>query len=234
MNYWLHCQHLIRDGKKMSKSRGNIITPQELIKSHGADPLAIRLMLLSTHYRKMLNFTFEALDQAKSALDRLNEFILQLASTSFKEGKNPEVSTIIQDMKRKFIEGLSNDLNISASLTGLFEMIKKINILVSSNKVFQADALNLLSSVASINKVLGVVTFPPNIKVNDSFEIGEEIRVEMETQPLPEEIEKRIEEREKARKEKKYALADKIREDLLQHGIILEDTKDGVRWKIVK
>jgi cysteinyl-tRNA synthetase len=234
VNYWLHCQHLIRDGKKMSKSRGNIITPQELIENHGADPLAIRLMLLSTHYRKMLNFTFDALDQAKSSLDRLNEFILQLASTSFKPGENPEVSDIVQDLKRKFASGLSNDLNISSSLTALFEMIKKINILISDNKIFQSDTLNLLKSIASIDGVLGVAAFPPNVKIKHDHEGKGNIQIEFVDRLLPEEIEKRIQERERARREKNYALADKIREELFLQGIILEDTKDGVRWKIVK
>jgi len=234
VNYWLHCQHLIRDGKKMSKSKGNIITLRELIENHRADPLAIRLLLLSTHYRKMLNFTFEALDQAKSSLDRLNEFIFQLANTSFVESENPEVSNIIQDMKRKFVAGLINDLNISSSLTALFEMIKKINILISKNEIFKSDSVNLLSSMASIDKVLGVATFPNNIKIHDSLKGGEGIQIEFVAQSLPEEVEKRIQEREKARKEKNYSLADKIREDLLRQGIILEDTKDGVRWKITK
>jgi cysteinyl-tRNA synthetase len=234
VNYWLHCQHLIRDGKKMSKSRGNIITLQELIENHRADPLAIRLMLLSTHYRKMLNFTFEALDQAKSSLDRLNEFILQLASTSFREGKSSEVTDIVQDMTRKFVEGLSDDLNISSSLTALFEMIKKINILISNNKIFQSDAVNLLNSVALINRVLGVATFPQNIRLHDTIKERDGILIEFVSRPLPETIEKRIQEREKARQEKNYALADEIREELLHQGIILEDTKDGVRWKIIK
>jgi cysteinyl-tRNA synthetase len=234
VNYWLHCQHLIRDGKKMSKSRGNIITPRELIETHGADPLAIRLMLFSTHYRKMLNFTFEALDQAKSSLDRLNEFILKLASTPFSEGESEEVSNIVQDMRRKFVEGLSFDLNISSSLTALFDMVKKINILISDNKVFQSDALNLLNSIASIDKVLGVAAYPQNIKVNGSAKVGAEIQVEMGTQAISEEVEEKIQKREKARQEKNYALADKIREELRRQGIILEDTKDGVRWKVIK
>ncbi|MDH5743873.1 MAG: cysteine--tRNA ligase, partial [Candidatus Aminicenantes bacterium] len=105
VNYWLHCQHLIRDGEKMSKSKGNIITPKQLIENQGADPMAIRLLLLSTHYRKMLNFTMEALNQAKSSLDRINEFVNQLASATLPEAKNQEVSSLIDDMKKKFIEG---------------------------------------------------------------------------------------------------------------------------------
>jgi len=234
VNYWLHCQHLIRDGEKMSKSKGNIITPKELVQYQGADPMSLRLLLLSTHYRKMLNFTIEALDQTKSSLDRINEFVDQLASTTFLEGENQEISSLIKDMKKKFIEGLSNDLNISSSLTAVFEMIKKANILLAQRDVFQTDSENLIRSIASINKVLGVVKFPQNIKVSDVLSVGDDIQLEFLERQLPGEIRQKIREREKARQDKNYALADKIRDELLAQDIVLEDTKDGVRWKIVR
>jgi len=234
VNYWLHCQHLIRDGEKMSKSRGNIITTQELIKNHGADPMALRLLLLSTHYRKMLNFTFEALEQAKSSLHRINEFVTKLGGLSLKEGENPGASALVDEMKQKFIKGLSNDLNISSSLTAVFEMIKKANILIAKDKILKADAKNLIQAIASINKVLYVVSFPPNIKVNDGTKVGKDIEVKFLERSLPQEIEQKIKEREQARQQRNYALADKIRNDLLAQGIVLEDTKDGARWKIIK
>ncbi|MDH4218148.1 MAG: cysteine--tRNA ligase [Candidatus Aminicenantes bacterium] len=234
VNYWLHCQHLIRDGEKMSKSKGNIITPKQLIENQGADPMAIRLLLLSTHYRKMLNFTMEALNQAKSSLDRINEFVNQLASATLPEAKNQEVSSLIDDMKKKFIEGLSNDLNISSSLTAVFEMIKKANRLMVQGEVFQTDAENLIRSIASINKVLGTVSFPINIKVSGALSVGEDVEFEFLERQLPPEIWQKIQEREKARQDKNFALADKIRDELLAQGIALEDTKDGVRWKIVR
>ncbi len=234
VNYWLHCQHLIRDGEKMSKSKGNIITPKELIEDRGADPMAIRLLLLSTHYRKMLNFTIEALDQTKSSLDRINEFVDQLASATLPEAENHEISSLIEDMKKKFIDGLSNDLNISSSLTAVFEMIKKANILMAQGEVFQTDAENLIRSIASINKVLGVVSFPNNIKVRDALSVGEDVEMEFLERQLPPEIWQKIQERERARQDKNFAQADKIRDELLAQGIALEDTKDGVRWKIVR
>jgi cysteinyl-tRNA synthetase len=234
VNYWLHCQHLIRDGEKMSKSRGNIITTQELIKNHRADPLALRLLLLSTHYRKMLNFTFEALEQAKSSLDRINEFVTKMGSLSLKEGENPEASALVDEMRQKFIQGLSNDLNISSSLTAVFEMIKKANILIAKEKILKTDAKNLIQAIASVNKVLSVVSFPPNISVNDGIKVGEEVEVKFLERSLPQEIEQKIKEREQARQQRNYALADKIRNDLLVQGIVLEDTKDGARWKIIK
>ena len=234
VNYWLHCQHLIRDNLKMSKSRGNIITIEELIENHQSDPNAIRLLLLSTHYRKMLNFTFKALNQAKSSLERIDEFISQIGSLSFKEGETPEVLALVDEMKEKFIQGLSNDLNISLSLTALFEMIKKANILIAHDKVLRRDAENLVKAIASINKVLRVVSFPPTISVNDGIKVGQDVEVMFQKRSLPQEIEQKIKEREQARLQKNYALADKIRDDLLAQGIVLEDTKDGIRWKIFK
>jgi len=231
VNYWLHCQHLIRDNQKMSKSRGNIITVEELIENHEADPHAIRLLLLSTHYRKMLNFTFSALNQAKSSLDRIDEFIAQLGSLSCEEGETPEVQVLIDEMKEKFIQGLSDDLNISLGLTALFEMIKKANILIAQGNILKRDAENLVQAIASINKILRVVNFPPSIRVNDRIKVGKDVEVTFQKRFLPEEIEQKIKQREQARLQKNYALADKIRDDLLEQGILLEDTKDGVRWK---
>ncbi len=234
VNYWLHCQHLIRDGQKMSKSRGNIITLEELIDSYNADPMALRLLLLSTHYRKMLNFTFAALNQAKSSLDRINEFVSQLGSLSLEEGETSEVLALVNEMRQKFIQALSDDLNFSSSLTAVFEMIKKVNILTAQNKILKTDAKNVIKAIASINKVLRIVSFPPGISVNERAEVGPEVDVKFEEQSLPEEIENRINEREKARQQKNYALADKIRDELMEQGFVLEDTKDGVRWKIIK
>jgi cysteinyl-tRNA synthetase len=234
VNYWLHCQHLIRDGLKMSKSKGNIITLKELIQNYNADPMAIRLLLLSTHYRKMLNFTFEALEQTKSSLDRIDDFVNQLGSTTFPEGENQEVLSLIETMKNRFIDGLSNDLNISSSLTAVFEMIKTANRMVAQEKISQKDAENLIRSIASINKVLGVVNFPNNIEVSDVVSLGEDIQVDFQKRQLPDDIQEKIQERERARQKKNFALADQIRDELLAQGVALDDTKDGVRWKIIK
>jgi cysteinyl-tRNA synthetase len=234
VNYWLHCQHLIRDGEKMSKSRGNIITTQELVKSHGGDPMALRLLLLSTHYRKILNFTFEALDQAKSSLDRIHEFVAKLAGQPLDEGENSRVSFLVEAMRQKFIQGLSQDLNISSSLTAVFEMIKKANIIIAEEKIFKSDAENLIKAIASINKVLRVVSFPPNIRVYERKKVGQDVEIQLLERSLPQEIEQKLQEREKARQQRNYALSDKIRDELMSQGIVLEDTKDGVRWKIIK
>lgn len=215
VRYWMHCQHLIRDGEKMSKSLGNTISVRDLISLHDAAPMDIRLMLLSTHYRKILNFTKEVLEQARSSLRRIQDFVFELESGKFKEGENPEIDIIIADMNQTFIQGLSDDLNVSVALTAFFELIKKVNILIARDMIFQKDAANLLSCIRTVNTVLDVLT-PPK----EEF--------------LPEDIMKKIKAREEARRNKKFALADQIRAELLEQGVQLEDTKDGTRWKIIR
>lgn len=212
VNYWIHCHHLIVDGEKMSKSKGNFYTLRDLLKKN-INPLALRLLLLSTHYRKMLNFTFEAVEQAEASLQRIKDFLYELENRTFKEEENRKIPLLIQETKRKFIDGLSDDLNISASLSALFDMIKKVNIFISQDRVGKKDAQMLISFIYSLDKILAVL--PPKRE-----------------KKLPFDILKKIEEREKARQEKNFRLADKIRDELLKEGIILEDTREGVRWKI--
>ncbi len=212
---WLHCQHLIRDGEKMSKSLGNTISLRELVEGQEADPMAIRLLLLSTHYRKILNFTYDALDQAHASLRRIKDFIYELENTSFPEGEKRSVSPVIEDMKKGFTEGLSDDLNISVSLTSVFEAIKKGHVLLSQGKFHRGDAKNMLSALRSVDKVLGIL---PDKQEED----------------LPLVIMQKIEDRERARKERNFAKADEIRQELIEEGILLEDTKDGTRWKRIR
>jgi cysteinyl-tRNA synthetase len=211
VNYWLHCHHLVVGGKKMAKSKGNFYTLKDIL-DRNYDPLALRLLLLSTHYRKMLNFTFESLDQSSASLQRIKDFLYELKHHSFEEGENKDISRLIEEQRNNFIRGLSDDLNISIALTAVFEMIRKVNVLISKGKVYSKDVEKLLSSIRSLDGVLAIL---PSEK--------EEL--------LAPDIMRKIEEREKARKEKDYQLADQIRNELLQKGIILEDTKDGVRWK---
>jgi cysteinyl-tRNA synthetase len=214
VNFWLHCRHLIVDGEKMSKSLGNQYTLRDLLEKN-IDPLVIRFLLISTHYRKMLNFTFEALEQASSSLGRMKDFLYELKNHPFKDGENKNIERIIEKTKKGFTQGLSDDLNIAVALRALFEMIRKVNTLIIRGKIYKKDAEKLTDLVRSLDAVLAVLP-----------EEKEEI--------LPEEIIKKIEEREKARKEKNFELADRIREELSKEGIVLEDTKDGVRWKKVR
>lgn len=214
VNYWLHCHHLVVDGEKMSKSKGNYFTLRDLL-AKGVNPRALRFLLLSTHYRKMLNFTFEALGQAQESLQRIQNFIEELKCGSYSEGENKSVITLIQSAEKKFIDGMSDDLNVSVAISAVFELIKKANILNSHGKIFLNDVNNLLRFLSSLDSVLAVL--PEGDERTLDAEILEKIRI-----------------REKARAEKNFRLADKIRDELLVRGIHLEDTKDGVRWKFIE
>jgi len=211
VNIWLHCHHLIVDGEKMSKSKGNYYTIKDLL-AKGFNPLAIRFLLLSTHYRKQLNFTLEALEQAVSSVQRISDFQYELLNHNFPEGENKDVLRLIEDGISRFTSGLSDDLNISVALTSTFDMIKKANILIIKNKLYQKDAKRLAAALNRMDEVLGVLPLK-------------------ETADLSDKIKEKIRLREKARADKNFKLADQIRDDLLKEGIILEDTVNGVRWK---
>ena len=213
VNTWLHCRHLIVDGEKMSKSKGNFYTMRDLLQRQ-VDPMVLRLLLLSTHYRKMLNFTFKALEQAGASLQRIKDFLYELKNRRFDRGNNEDILGLIDETSKEFIAGLSDDLNISQSLSALFGMIRKVNILMAEGKVYSLDAQNLRAFIRSIDMVLAVLP-------------------EEREGSLPPDLAQKIEEREKAREQKNYELADRIRDELLHQGILLEDTKDGVRWKRV-
>jgi cysteinyl-tRNA synthetase len=215
VNTWLHCQHLVRDGQKMSKSLGNTLSLRELMGEHGADPMAIRLLLLSTHYRKMLNFTFEALRQAEAALQRIHAFLIELETRTFPEGDHGRIDKMAHRADQDFIAGLSDDLNISTSLSALFGLIKQANVLLAQDSVSRSGAERLKDTLRSWDRVLGVL--PPQ-----------------DERILPDDIMRKIKEREEARAAKNYDHADRIRDELLARGIVLEDTKEGVRWKRVR
>jgi cysteinyl-tRNA synthetase len=236
VNYWLHCCHLIRDGEKMSKSRGNTITIREVLQKKNS-PRALRFLLLTTHYRKQLNFTFEAFDQAATALDRIDEFAGKMKYHEFPEGETQAAVQILKEAGKKFRAGLSDDLNISVAITAAFDLIKKVNTLIVQEKLKQSDAQGISSFLTAIDTVLGVITPRKSVtlKVEPiSFEtdvLKPKISpgTEAELVPVTREQEEKIILREKARAEKDFALADRIRRELHDEGILIEDTKDGPR-----
>ncbi|MCX8160515.1 MAG: cysteine--tRNA ligase [Candidatus Saccharicenans sp.] len=214
VNYWLHCHHLVVEGEKMSKSRGNFYTLRDLLE-RGVDPVDLRFFLLSTHYRKMLNFTFDSLEQAKASRQRILDFVYELEHRTFAAGSASEVQSLAEKMLSNFREALADDLNISAALAALFEFIREINSRLSREQVKQDDSVAILRALAELDRVLAILP-------------------EKREDALSPELMEKIEQRQKARKEKNFALADALREELSQRGIILEDTKEGVRWKRIK
>ncbi len=209
VNYWLHNAHLIVESKKMAKSEGNFFTVEDLV-SQSHNPLAIRYVLLATHYRQQLNFTMEGLEAAKAAITRLKDF----RSTVEDAGAGPDsnaVKAAIAKAVNGFEAGLDDDLNMSPSLAAVFDFVREINAVVADSGLSEVDQKTVLDTLRKFDSVLGVIF------------TGDEL--------IDESIEKLIEKRNNARREKDFALADKIRADLLEGGIILEDTSTGTKWK---
>lgn len=214
VNYWLHCHHLVVDGEKMSKSKGNFYTLRDLL-ARNVDPIDLRYFLLSTHYRKMLNFTFDGLEQARASRQRILDFVYDIEHRTFPPGRSQNIQELSRKALEDFRQGLSDDLNISAALAALFEFIREINQTMSREKIGQDDAAQILHTIREIDRVLDILP-------------------EKKEESLPPEILEKIELRQKARQEKNFALADAIRNELKEMGIILEDTREGVRWKKIK
>jgi len=227
--HWMHNGFLNIDNEKMSKSLGNFFTLREIFKKY--DPLTVRFFLLSAHYKAPLNFSLENLDHAKHTLSRINDFILRVseaagtrsevrsetdggASGRKQGGESHRVQTLIERTGGEFESGMDDDLNISKALAAVSLFTRDINTLLERGELSITDALTALDFMKDINSVLGVFTFERKI--------------------LPGEIEKLIREREEARKQKDYARADEIRQVLLRRGVVLEDTREGTRWKVVK
>jgi len=217
VNYWLHCHHLVVDGEKMSKSKGNFYRLSDVL-AKGYGPGEVRFLLLSTHYRKMLNFTEEALQQARTSRNRVRNFLFELGHIERSLPPNPAVARTIETARADFVAGLEDDLNISESLAALFELVKSANILIAQGTVGQEDARRFVDFVRELDKnVLACL-------VDEGRAGGSE-------GDLDRMIREKIEARQKARAEKNFKLADEIRKELLDAGILLEDAKDGVRWK---
>ncbi|MEM3728532.1 MAG: cysteine--tRNA ligase [Candidatus Bathyarchaeia archaeon] len=212
--YWLHSEHLLVEGRRMAKRYGNFYTLRDLM-AKGYDPLAIRYLLMSTHYRQQLNFTFEGLEAAKGAVDRLTTFVRRLLEAEG-VGCGEEIKRLMVDVQERFESAMGDDLNISVALAALFDFVRDVNKLMDENKLSRQEAEEVYNLMMKFDKVLGLI---------GEVKAGEK---------LPPEAEELIRRREEARKAKDWATADKFREQLRAMGIILEDTPQGVKWRIEK
>jgi cysteinyl-tRNA synthetase len=210
VDYWLHNEHLQVESKKMAKRFGNFYTLRDLL-AKGYDPIAIRYMLMSTHYRQQFNFTFEGLESAKGAVDRLRNFVRRLHETDSKESKG-KVAVLTEKLEACFGGSLDDDLDIGIALASLFDFVREINNLLDANMVSKAEAADVGGLMMRIDAVLGVIG-----------------KVEVE-EALPADIDALVQKREEARKAKNWKEADGIRAQLKAMGIVLEDTAQGVRW----
>ena len=209
--YWIHSEFLKIDDVTMSKSKGNFFTFRDL-RDQGYSPLAIRYLLLSVPYRKQLNFTFDGLHGAESTVERLRNFrrLVRDAKTAY--GSDQETHQLIEKAVSDFEAAMDDDFNTAAALASIHDLVREINTILANDGLRSDDRAAVLNALSIFDSVLGV--FGPE-----------------EDQMLEADIEALITERQKARHDRNFARSDEIRDQLAAKGIILEDTRDGVRWK---
>jgi cysteinyl-tRNA synthetase len=210
VKYWLHCAHLVVDGQKMSKSLGNFYTLREIL-DKGWSGREVRYVLLYGHYRQALNFSFKSCEDARAALQRIDDFVTRVREVD-SDKKNTNFANINERAENDFLAGLEDDLNIAAAIAALFSFIRDVNKLMDSGQFGREDANTALDTLRKFDSVLGVI----------DVDLKEEI---------PEEINAMVEARQQARKNKDFAESDRIRDELAAAGWIVEDTPNGSRIK---
>jgi len=211
--FWLHAEFLMVEGQKMSKSLGNYFTLRDLI-GKGYAPEVIRYLLISVPYRKQLNFTFDGLKSAASAIDRLRNFKLRLETDKFVEGVDPALTERAATAVAAFTKSLEDDLNTAEALGAVFEYVRDVNSAMDSGTFFAGNVAAAVQFLEKFDSIFDVLR--PTVQ---------------DGQLSDAEVETKIAGRTAAKKAKNFALADEIRQELLDGGIILEDTKSGIRWK---
>ncbi len=213
--FWVHVEHLLVDDQKMSKSLGNVYSLAD-VRDRGFRVSALRYLLLSAHYRKQLNFTWTGLEQAEEALRRLTDFLARL-DTAGDGSLHPDVAERVAEARRAFDEALGADLNTAAGLAAMFDLVRAVNSAIDARQMGEPDVALVREAFEHFDRVLGIVSLR---------------RAEDEQPPVPvAEIEQLIEQRQAARRRRDFAEADRVRQSLVERGVLLEDGPHGTRWK---
>jgi len=213
--FWVHVEYLLVNDQKMSKSLGNTYTIPDIV-ARGHRPSAVRYLLLSAHYRKQLNFTWDSLAQAEEALRRLSDFLARLDRVTV-VGSHPGIVARLEEGRVAFANALEADLNTAGALGAIFELVRALNSAIDAGQVGRDDVAQIRQAFEDFDRVLGVMSLR---------------RAEDDRPPVPvEDIERLIEARHAARRRRDFSAADSIRDDLAARGVLLEDSAGVTRWK---
>jgi len=213
--FWVHVEHLFVENQKMSKSIGNVYTLPD-VAARGHRPSSLRYLLLSSHYRKQLNFTWTGMEQAEEALRRLTDFLDRLEMVAV-DGTYPGNTEAVARARAAFAAAIEDDLNTAGALAAMFDLVRDANKAIDDRQFGAGDAALVRQAFEEFDRVLGVIALR---------------RAEDRRPPVPvEEIERLIEARQAARRRRDFKAADEIRNSLAERGVLLEDGPGGTRWK---
>jgi cysteinyl-tRNA synthetase len=210
--FWVHAEHLLVENEKMSKSKGNFYTLRDLLEK-GFSTQAIRYLLLSVQYRKQLNFSFAGLEEKQRSLDRIKEFLFRLRNATLPAGNTPEICDVVAQARNHFEEGLDDDLNTAQALSAVFDLIRACNIALDKGQVRDDDRTAILNWFSEVDSRLAII--PP---------LDEALAKD-------DEIESLIARRNEARRNRDFALSDQLRKELQDRGVLIEDTREGTKWR---
>ncbi len=236
--HWMHVRFLLVDGRKMSKSEGNFYTLRDLLLK-GYKASAIRFALISVPYRHQHNFTFDGLIEATNAIERLRTFHERLTKGNFAAGENPDLQSLAKKAQATFMAELSNDLNTANARAPIFDLVRAGNTAIDQGKLFAGDRDAILKVLASFDAIFDVIRNDDDELTRRALEWAEQAGRQADVAPellarqalSDEAIEALVAERNLAKRHRNFARADQIRSELAEKGVILEDSKDGVRWK---
>ena len=239
--FWFHARFLLVEGEKMSKSLGNFFTLRDLVLK-GHKPSSIRYLLASVPYRNQLNFTFDGLKQAAVSVERLRNFQMRIKTGNFAAGANSEMQSLAAETVERMRAALEDDLNTAQAQAAIFEMVRQANAALDATDVKQDDVPPLLNALTRFDEIFAVLNDDDGPKMKHVFDwaaaadrgkdVSKELREAVESGALTDaEIEKKISEMEAARRSRNFAVSDGLRKELTESGILIENTKEGVRWR---
>src|SRR3984957_9011113 len=239
--YWFHARFLLVEGQKMSKSLGNFLTIRDLV-LRGHKPSSIRWLLTQVPYRNQLNFTFDGLKSAASSVEKLRNFRFRLTSSQFPSGATPAMAQLAEETIARMKSALDDDLNTAEAQAAMFDMLRKVNTALDAAEVRQDDVKPLLGALGEFDEIFAVLKDDDQPKMKAILDWARAEGREQEISPelldiagsaqlTDEAINQKVARMEAARKARNFKASDELRAELTAEGIVVENTKEGVRWR---